>query len=90
MLPHAALVANSGTQEHAFRRPRGGNAVHAALLRRWPAMGVSCHAFSYSYLPFISQVYSPLVSTFTLKTNEPPSKWVLASAALLLQDEQAA
>jgi dynein heavy chain len=31
------------------------------------------------------QVYSPLVSTFTLKTLEPASKWVLASTALLLQ-----
>ena len=35
------------------------------------------------------QVYSPVVATFTLKTREPPSKWVLASAALLLQDELA-
>jgi hypothetical protein len=52
-------------------------------------------------LPFISiplppllsptalQVYSAIVSTFTLKTREPPSKWVLASTALLLQDELA-
>ena len=36
-----------------------------------------------------ANVYSPVVSTFTLKTKEPPSKWVLASAALLLQDEAA-
>lgn len=35
------------------------------------------------------QVYSPLVSTFTLKTLEPASKWVLASTALLLQDDLA-
>lgn len=36
-----------------------------------------------------AQVYSPLVGTFTLKTQEPASKWVLASTALLLQDETA-
>ncbi|EFN60095.1 hypothetical protein CHLNCDRAFT_133411 [Chlorella variabilis] len=36
-----------------------------------------------------ANVYSPLVSTFTLKTREPPSKWVLASTTLLLQDELA-
>lgn len=36
------------------------------------------------------QVYSPLVAQVTLKTREPPSKWVLASVALLLQDEFAA
>ena len=36
-----------------------------------------------------ANVYSPLVSTFTLRTRDPPSKWVLASTALLLQDELA-
>ncbi|CAD7704939.1 unnamed protein product [Ostreobium quekettii] len=36
-----------------------------------------------------ANVYSPIVSMFTLKTNEPPHKWVLASAAVLLQDELA-
>ncbi|KAI3429649.1 hypothetical protein D9Q98_005734 [Chlorella vulgaris] len=36
-----------------------------------------------------ANVYSPLVSTFTLKTLEPASKWVLASTALLLQDDLA-
>ena len=40
--------------------------------------------------PFpLLQVYSAIVSTFTLKTRDPPSKWVLASTALLLQDELA-
>lgn len=36
-----------------------------------------------------ANVYSPIVSTFTLKTNEEPHKWVLASVAILLQDELA-
>jgi dynein heavy chain len=36
-----------------------------------------------------ANVYSPCVSTFTLRCAEEPSKWVLASAALLLQDELA-
>ena len=34
-----------------------------------------------------ANVYSPGVATFTLRTADPPHKWVLASAALLLQDE---
>lgn len=34
-----------------------------------------------------ANVYSPLCSTFTLRTLDPPSKWTLRSAALLLQDE---
>lgn len=34
-----------------------------------------------------ANVYSPIVSVFTLKTKEEPSKWTLASTALLLQDE---
>jgi len=33
--------------------------------------------------------YSPLAGVFTLRTNAPPSKWVLASVALLMQDELA-
>ncbi len=37
-----------------------------------------------------ANVYSAIVSKFTLRTNEPPSKWVLASVALLLQDELSA
>jgi hypothetical protein len=43
------------------------------------------------FLPLAAalQVYSAIVSTFTLKTREPPSKWVLASTALLLQDDLA-
>ena len=36
-----------------------------------------------------ANVYSPIVSTFTLKTNDPPHKWTLASVAILLQDELA-
>ena len=36
-----------------------------------------------------ANVYCPLVSTFTLRSTEPASKWVLASVALLLQDELA-
>lgn len=36
-----------------------------------------------------ANVYSPIVSTFTLKTQDPPSKWILASVAILLQDELA-
>ena len=34
-----------------------------------------------------ANVYSPIVSTFTLRTKEPAYKWTLASVALLLQDE---
>ncbi len=34
-----------------------------------------------------ANVYSPLVSVFTLRCKEDASKWVLASVALLLQDE---
>jgi dynein heavy chain len=34
-----------------------------------------------------ANVYSPLVSVFTLRTAEASQKWVLASVALLLQDE---
>jgi dynein heavy chain, axonemal len=34
-----------------------------------------------------ANVYSPLISVFTLRTAEAPQKWVLASVALLLQDE---
>ncbi|MEW5298846.1 MAG: hypothetical protein WDW36_001923 [Sanguina aurantia] len=37
-----------------------------------------------------ANVYSPVVSNMTLRTNEPTSKWVLASVALLLQDDLAA
>jgi len=39
-----------------------------------------------------ANVYSAMVSTFTIKhpPKEPPVKWVLASVALLLQDELAA
>lgn len=33
--------------------------------------------------------YAPLVSVFTLRTNEAPSKWVLASVCLLMQDDLA-
>ncbi len=36
-----------------------------------------------------ANVYAPVVSTFTLHTAEPPHKWVLASVALLLQDDLA-
>ncbi|KAK9817742.1 hypothetical protein WJX72_001478 [[Myrmecia] bisecta] len=36
-----------------------------------------------------ANVYSPIVSNFTLKTEDPPHKWVLASVAVLLQDELA-
>ncbi len=34
-----------------------------------------------------ANVYSPVVSSFTLKTADPPHKWILASVACLLQDE---
>jgi dynein heavy chain len=34
-----------------------------------------------------ANVYSPAVSTFTLRCAEDPAKWVLASVALLLQDD---
>ena len=34
-----------------------------------------------------ANVYSPIVSMFTLRTNEPEHKWTLASVAVLLQDE---
>lgn len=37
-----------------------------------------------------ANVYSALVSHFALRTAEPPAKWTLRSAALLLQDETAA
>ncbi len=37
-----------------------------------------------------ANVYSPIVSNFTLMTQEAPTKWVLASVALLLQDDLAA
>lgn len=36
-----------------------------------------------------ANVYSPAVSNFTLKTAEPAHKWVLASVAILLQDDLA-
>lgn len=36
-----------------------------------------------------ANVYSPLASMFTLKSALPVSKWVLASVAILLQDELA-
>lgn len=36
-----------------------------------------------------ANVYSPVVSTFTLRSGEAPHKWVLASVALLLQDDLA-
>lgn len=34
-----------------------------------------------------ANVYAPAVSTFTLRTAEPPAKWVLASVAVLLEDD---
>jgi dynein heavy chain len=34
-----------------------------------------------------ANVYSPIVSMFTLRTAEPEHKWTLASVAILLQDE---
>jgi dynein heavy chain len=34
-----------------------------------------------------ANVYSAAVSNFTLKTSEPAHKWVLASVAILLQDD---
>lgn len=37
-----------------------------------------------------ANVYSPGVSNFTLRTAESSHKWVLASVALLLQDDLAA
>ena len=37
-----------------------------------------------------ANVYSPMVSTFTLRTKEAPHKWVLGSVALLLQDDLSA
>eukprot|EP00879_Flechtneria_rotunda_P021343 GHRR01022494.1.p1 GENE.GHRR01022494.1~~GHRR01022494.1.p1 ORF type:complete len:925 (+),score=321.59 GHRR01022494.1:1101-3875(+) len=36
-----------------------------------------------------ANVYSPAVSSFTLRTADAPHKWVLASVALLLQDDLA-
>ena len=36
-----------------------------------------------------ANVYSPQVGFFTLKTKDKPRKWILASVALLLQDELA-
>jgi dynein heavy chain len=36
-----------------------------------------------------ANVYSPAVSAFTLRSAELPHKWVLASVALLLQDDLA-
>lgn len=37
-----------------------------------------------------ANVYSAVVSNFTLKTAEPANKWALASVAILLQDDLAA
>lgn len=34
-----------------------------------------------------ANVYSAMISIFTLKTDENPDKWTLASTALLMQDE---
>jgi dynein heavy chain len=34
-----------------------------------------------------ANVYSAMVGVFTLKTEDDPIKWTLASVALLLQDE---
>jgi len=34
-----------------------------------------------------ANVYSAMISVFTLKTDENPDKWTLASTALLMQDE---
>lgn len=36
-----------------------------------------------------ASVYSPAAAQFTLRTTDPPAKWTLRSAALLLQDETA-
>jgi dynein heavy chain len=36
-----------------------------------------------------ANVYSPVVSSFTLRTADAPHKWVLASVAILLQDDLA-
>ena len=37
-----------------------------------------------------ANVYSPMVSTFTLRTKEASYKWILGSVALLLQDDLSA
>lgn len=71
-----------------------GPTVHApGLALAWATLGFCCRVdaqgFHSVFLPLV-QVYSPLIAQFTLRTREPPSKWVLASVALLLQDETAA
>jgi hypothetical protein len=36
-----------------------------------------------------ANLYCPIVSMFTLKTNDAPSKWVLDPIAISVQDELA-
>jgi dynein heavy chain, axonemal len=72
------------------------NELHPSLpvLRVRPVVSEKYSLDGYYHCPVYvnmqrANVYCPIVSMFTLKTNEPTSKWVLASVAILLQDELA-
>ena len=72
------------------------NELHPALpvLRVRPVHSDNYSQEGYYHCPVYvnmqrANVYSPIASMFTLKTQHPPSKWVLASVAILLQDELA-
>lgn len=72
------------------------NELHPSLpvLRVRPVVSDKYSLDGYYHCPVYvnmqrANVYCPIVSMFTLKTIEPPSKWVLASVAILLQDELA-
>jgi dynein heavy chain, axonemal len=72
------------------------NELHPALpvLRVRPVVSDKYSLDGYYHCPVYvnmqrANVYSAIVSMFTLKSIAAPSKWVLASVAILLQDELA-
>ncbi len=84
------------SREEGVLRDSAPNELHQAMpvIQIRPVTGEQYSADGYYQCPVYTNmqranVYSPIVSMFTLRTAEPAHKWVLASVALLLQDDLA-
>ena len=83
-------------KEEAVLKESNPNELHQVMpvIQVKPVTSDQYTREGYYYCPVYTNmqranVYSPSVSAFTLRTAEPAHKWVLASVALLLQDDLA-
>jgi dynein heavy chain len=84
------------SREEGVLRDSAPNELHQPMpvIQIRPVTGDQYTAEGYYQCPVYTNmqranVYSPIASMFTLRTAEPAHKWVLASVALLLQDDLA-